>query len=204
MVWENTRLKKWPADLVTLSLIMKLNKIARAGHNYSDYSGHRHLFNVTQQKVEHRQKLEYTDICFMWHSLHVIQKKVGHTDIHSMSQGVSEWVHFALCPQKWDGLLGMGMGGEKRTKEWRLDCGYCPKKTSETVDCRQNNGSVKAVSPRHCTATSALCNCCFNYHTGQSHRDNVHCTAVEEQPKAKEVQLSQPSSTSLYSWSLLS
>ena len=32
---------------------------------------------------------------------------------------------------------------------------------------------------------------------GQSHKDNVCCTAVEEQPKVKEVQLSQPSSTSL-------
>ena len=32
---------------------------------------------------------------------------------------------------------------------------------------------------------------------GQSHKDNVRCTAVEEQPEATEVQLSQPSSTSL-------
>ena len=34
---------------------------------------------------------------------------------------------------------------------------------------------------------------------GQSHKDNVRCTAVEKQPEAKEVQLSQPSSTSLLS-----
>ena len=32
---------------------------------------------------------------------------------------------------------------------------------------------------------------------GKSHKDNVRCTAVEEQPEAKEVQSSQPSSTSL-------
>ena len=32
---------------------------------------------------------------------------------------------------------------------------------------------------------------------GQSHKDNVRCTAVEGQPEAKEVQLLQPSSTSL-------
>ena len=32
---------------------------------------------------------------------------------------------------------------------------------------------------------------------GQSHKYNVRCTAVEEQLEAKEVQLSQPSSTSL-------
>ena len=62
---------------------------------------------------------------------------------------------------------------------------------------RQNNGSVKAVSPRHCAATNAPRNCCFNCRAGQSHKDNVRCTAVEEQPEAKEVQLSQPSSTSL-------
>ena len=64
-------------------------------------------------------------------------------------------------------------------------------------DRRQNNGSVKAVSPRHSAATSALRNCCFSCSAGQSHKDNVRCTAVEEQPEANEVQLSQPSSTSL-------
>ena len=57
-------------------------------------------------------------------------------------------------------LIGDGRGG---AKEWRLDRGYCPKKTRETVDRSQNNGSVKAVSPRHCPATCALRNCCFNY-----------------------------------------
>ena len=71
-----------------------------------------------------------------------------------------------------------------------------PKKTGETVDRRQNNRSVKAVSPRHCPATSALRNCCLTA-VQDSHKDNVCCTAVEEQPEAKEVQLSQPSSTSL-------
>ena len=55
--------------------------------------------------------------------------------------------------------------------------------------CCQNNGSVMAVSPHHCTATNALRNCCFNYLAGQSHKDSVHCTAVEEQPEAKEVHL---------------
>ena len=65
------------------------------------------------------------------------------------------------------------------------------------MDRRQNNGSVKAVSPCHCSATSALRNRCFNCCAGQSHKDNVRCTAVEERPEAKEVQLLQPSSTSL-------
>ena len=70
------------------------------------------------------------------------------------------------------------------------DRGYRPKKIRETMDRRQNNGSVKAVSCRHCAATTAPRNCCFNCRGGQSHKDNVRCTAVEEQPEAKEVQLS--------------
>ena len=49
------------------------------------------------------------------------------------------------------------------------------------MDRRQNNGSVKAVSPRQCAVLG-------------SHKDNVRCTAVEEQPEAKEVEFSQPSS----------
>ena len=75
--------------------------------------------------------------------------------------------------------------------------GVTARKTEETLDRRQNNGSVKAVSPRHCAATSALRNCCFNCRAGQSHKDNVRCTAIKEQPEAKEVQFSQHSSTSL-------
>ena len=89
---------------------------------------------------------------------------------------------------------GWGGGGGRKS---RIDRGYRPKKTEETVDRRQNNGRDKAVSPRHCAATSALRNCCFNCRAGQSHKDNVRCIAVEEQLETKEVQLSQPSSTSL-------
>ena len=37
-----------------------------------------------------------------------------------------------------------------------------PEKDRRDMDRRQSNGSVKAVSPRHCPATSALRNCCFN------------------------------------------
>ena len=61
----------------------------------------------------------------------------------------------------------------------------------------RDNGSVKvkAVSPRHCPATCAIA--VSTAVLGQSHKDNVCCTVVEEQPEAKEVQLSQPSSTSL-------
>ena len=75
-------------------------------------------------------------------------------------------------------VITVRLKGLHLTKGWRLDRGYRPKKTGETVDCRQNNGSVKAVSPRHCPATSALRNCCFNTVLGQGHKDNVrslHC-----------------------------
>ena len=58
--------------------------------------------------------------------------------------------------------------GRGRESE-RLDRGNRPKKTGETVDRSQNNGSVKAVSPRHCPATCALRNCSFNCCAGQSH-----------------------------------
>ena len=81
---------------------------------------------------------------------------------------------------------------ERGGKSEGLTVDTAQKKTRETVDCCQNNGSVKAVSPRHCPATSALHNCCFNCSVGQSHKDNVRCTAAEERLKAKEVQLSQP------------
>ena len=59
--------------------------------------------------------------------------------------------------------------GRGRESE-RLDRGNRPKTTGETVDRRQNNGSAKAVSPRHFPATCALRNCCFNCCAGQSLR----------------------------------
>ena len=54
----------------------------------------------------------------------------------------------------------------------RLDRGNRPKKTGETVDRRQNYGSVKAVSPRGPLPSdlcAALHNCSFNCCAGQSH-----------------------------------
>ena len=58
---------------------------------------------------------------------------------------------------RWPISDGPGQSGKAGTTEWRLDRGNRPKKTGETVDRRQNNdGSVKAVSPRHCPATCAL------------------------------------------------
>ena len=65
------------------------------------------------------------------------------------------------------------------------------------MDRRHNNGSVKAVS---LAIAQRLVHCAVAVSTavlGHSHKDNVRCTAVEEQLEAKEVQLSQPSSTSM-------
>ena len=108
-----------------------------------------------------------------------------------------EYIWFTSTEARWlirDGDGGRGGGGDERVKaRSRIP----PEKDRRDRCCRQNNGSVKAVSPRHYAATSALRNCCFNCRAGQSHKDSVHCTAVEEQLEAKEVQLSQPSSTSL-------
>ena len=59
---------------------------------------------------------------------------------------------------------------------WCLHDGW-PKETGETVDRRVNNGSVKAVSPRHCPATCALHNCCFNCcaWTESQRQSLLHC-----------------------------
>ena len=69
---------------------------------------------------------------------------------------------FTSTEARWLIRDGDGGGGEGPDDTVRLNRGYRPKKTGETVDRRQNNGSVKAVSPRHCPATSAPRNCCFN------------------------------------------
>ena len=81
-------------------------------------------------------------------------------------------------------------GGEMGRESERLDRGNRPKKTGETVDRRQNNGVLRrcplAIAQRlvHCaTAVSTAV-------LGQSHKDNVRCTAVDEQRgqlEAKEV-----------------
>ena len=105
----------------------------------------------------------------------------------------------ALRPRKRDGLLGTGTEGEG---DERVEARprIPPKKDRRDVDRRQNNGSVKAVS---LAIAQRLVHCAIALSTavlGQSHKDNVSCTAVDEQLgqlEAKEVQPAQPSSTSL-------
>ena len=95
----------------------------------------------------------------------VLIYKKGH-GFHRLKDTFGFYV--ALRPRRRDDLLGTGTEWEGGQGDW-LDHGNRPKKTGETVDRRQNNGSVKAVSPRHCPATCALRNCSFNCCAGQSH-----------------------------------
>ena len=75
---------------------------------------------------------------------------------------------------------------------------FDPQKTEEAVDHRQNNNYVKAVGDLASAKQLVYsANCCFNSCAEQSHKDNVHSTAVEKQLKQRAVQLSEPSSTSL-------
>ena len=68
---------------------------------------------------------------------------------------------------------GGGEGDERVKARPRIP----PEKDGETVDRRQNNGSVKAVSPRHCPATNALRYCCFNCRTWAESQGQcpLHC-----------------------------
>ena len=55
----------------------------------------------------------------------------------------------------------------------------------DAADRRQNNKTLRQWPFRHCTATSVLRSCCFNYCTEQSHEDNVRSAAFEKQLKPK-------------------
>ena len=120
--------------------------------------------------------------------------------------------HVALRPRRRDGILGTGTEYEWEgdDRRWRLDRGNRPKKTGETVDRRQNNGTIVlrrcplAIAQR---LSCALRICCFNCCACMdSHKNNVRCTAVDEQLGQLEAQkrfnLLGPVPPP-YSWSLL-
>ena len=56
-----------------------------------------------------------------------------------------------------DGGWGGGREGDERVEARPRST---TRKTEKAVGRRHNNGSVKAVSPRHCAAASVLRNCC--------------------------------------------
>ena len=98
------------------------------------------------------------------------------------AEGGPDCDHVALRPQKRDGLLGTGTGGgggRARGRESEGSTADTARKRPERPWTAARTMEIKAVSPRHCAATSALRNCCFNCRAGQSHKDNVRCTAVE-------------------------
>ena len=100
--------------------------------------------------------------------------------------------HVALRPQRRGCLLGTGTGGEEGERVKARPRIPPEKKTGETVDRRQNNGSVKAVSPRHCAATSALRNCCFNAVLGRVTRTVSVALLFRNNPKRKKSNFRSP------------
>ena len=74
--------------------------------------------------------------------------------------------------------------GKRGTEEWNLVTGA----NQENQGCHgllPEHEDVKAVSVRHCTATSAPRNYCPNCYAEQSHKDNVYSSAVGKQLKQK-------------------
>ena len=73
---------------------------------------------------------------------------------------------------------------EKGKEEWNLQTCANPKDQG----CRgppPEQQNDKAVSVRHCAATTAPRNCCPNCYAEQSHKDNVRSSAVGKQLKQK-------------------
>ena len=108
--------------------------------------------------------------------------------------------HVALRPQKRGCLLGPGTGGGGggRGRESEGSTADTAHKRPEKLWTAARTMEVLGRCPL--AIAQQLVHCAIAVSTavlGQSHKDNVRCTAVEEQLEAKEVQLSQPSSTSL-------
>ena len=109
--------------------------------------------------------------------------------------------HFALRPQKRGCLLRTGTGGGGRGRESEGSTADTARKRAERPWTAARTMEVLRRCPL--AIAQRLVHCAIAVSTavlGQSHKDNVRCTAVEEQLgqlEAKEVQLSQPSSTSL-------
>ena len=85
-----------------------------------------------------------------------------------------------------DHNLSEEKGEPKRYRTEVLPLTSLIRKTKAAVDRRQNNRMlIKAVSVRHCAATTAPRNCCPNCYAEQSHKDNVRSSAVGKQLKQK-------------------
>ena len=99
--------------------------------------------------------------CSFWNSLMLI---CGHyqNDTVVVMQARSDLLSCCLTSMeaRWPIRDGDRVGRGRQSEGSTADTAR--KNPGETVDRRQNNGSVKAVSPRYCPATCALRNCCFN------------------------------------------
>ena len=94
--------------------------------------------------------------------------------------------------------MGGGGGGGGRRRESEGSTAYTARKRPERPWTAARTMEMLRLCPL--AIAQRLVHCAVAVITamlGQSHKDNVRCTAVEEQPEAREVQLSQPSSTSL-------
>ena len=105
--------------------------------------------------------------------------------------------HFALRPQKRGCVLGTGTGGGRGRKSEGSTANTARKRPERPWTAPRTMEVLRrcplAIAQRLVHRATAVSTAVF----GQSHKDNVRCTAVEEQLEAKEVQLSQPISSSL-------
>ena len=96
---------------------------------------------------------------------------------------------------KWGG--GGGGGGGRRRKREGSTADTARKRPQRPWTAARTMEVLRRCPP---AIAQRLVHCAIAVSTavlGLSHKDNVRCTAVDEQLEAKEVQLSQPSSTSL-------
>ena len=108
-----------------------------------------------------------------------------------VSQSLSRTVLLYVHRSDWDGGRGGGRESEGSTAETARKRPERPWTPARRMEVLRRCHLAIAQRLVHCAITVSTAM------LGQSHKDNVRCTGVEEQPEAKEVQLSQPSSTSL-------
>ena len=92
-----------------------------------------------------------------------------------------------LSLAEWPTWLHGGNNVGQLSKEWRLDRGYRRKNPERPWTAA---GTMKVLRRCPLVIAQRLVHCAIAVSTavlGQSHKDNVRCTAVEKQPEAKKV-----------------
>ena len=110
-----------------------------------------------------------------------------------LGEGSERWLLGPFCftstEARW--LIRDGDRGQKSEGSTAYAARKRPEKpwtAARTMEVLRRSPLAIAQRLVHCAASTAV--------LGQSHKDSVRCTSVEQQIEAKEVQLSQPSSTS--------